>query len=388
MSVTVPFVTARLGTKPELVPKVVWGLATGEYERVGGIIRRADNKRIVTWLRNVEGRSITGASPATNFGPLMQLTAATSLLNLSVTAIGFAMVMERLNAIELKLDAILKAIQEVNRKLDLSFYANFRAALELARTAFTMQDERNRLTSATQAINRFLEAEHHYLALLDIELEAGSLAVSPFLSTLILAYVSAARCYLELGEVETARRQLEEGRQTLASRVQLFYDSIIGVNPAIYLHPDLDDRISLERMTQLMRHEDSTLTEAVVFEKLRTSLWETASENPDPWLKRLPGSLWCHSEDGEIKMAKIKRPRSKEDKLKRLLPRLPEAFAQVEQAVEATSCIDGYQIELGYLLEHNISFTDWQQLELPSTSQDDPIILVIPQESELLLVGH
>jgi hypothetical protein len=187
MLVTVPLVTTTLGTRPELAPRVVWGLITGEYERVGGIIRRADNKQIVTWLRNLEGGSITETASVADLGPLLQLNAATSLLNLSVTAIGFAMVMQRLKAVELKLDAVLEAIQEVNRKLDLSFYANFRAALELASTAFAMQDERNRLTSATQAINRFLEAEHHYLALLDTELEAGSLAVSPFLSTHILA---------------------------------------------------------------------------------------------------------------------------------------------------------------------------------------------------------
>jgi hypothetical protein len=170
--------------------------------------------------------------------------------------------------------------------------------------------------------------------------------------------------------------------------VQQFYASVIGVNPAIYLHPDLGDSISLQRVTQLMRYEDPALTEAAVLEKLRTSLWETASENPDPWLKQFPESIWRHNVDGEMKLARITRPRSKEDKFARLLPRLPEAFAQVEQAVESTSCIDGYHIELGYLLEHNIPFTDWQQLELPAASQNDPIMLIIPQESELLLEGH
>lgn len=357
------------------------------YERVGGVIRRIDNKQIVTWLRNIEVQTVD-LSVLNKFGPLLQLTAATSLLNLSVTAVGFAVVMQRLNTIERKLDAISKALEEVNRKLDLSFYANFRAALELARSAFAMQDETNRRISATQSINRFLEAEHHYVGLLDMELEAGSLAIFPFLSTLILAYMSVAHCYLELGEIRTARHHLQEGSQILSGRVERLRSSVIDVNPAIYLHPRLADDIPLERVARLMRHRDPALTEANVFERLRSLLWETATQNPDEWLKSLPISVWNHEVDGERKKGPVKLPLSKEEKLERLLPRLPEAFTQVEQAVETVGCVDGYQIELDYLMEHNISLKDWQSLELPAPSQDDPIVLVIPEESELVALAR
>jgi hypothetical protein len=46
--------------------------------------------------------------------------------------------------------------------LDLGYYANFRAALDLAVNAFTMTKAENRRSSALQAINRFLETEHIY----------------------------------------------------------------------------------------------------------------------------------------------------------------------------------------------------------------------------------
>ena len=72
------------------------------------------------------------------------------------------MVMRRLEVIEQKLASIASLLAGVNRKLDLSFYANLRAALELARTAFEMREESNRRITDTQAINRFLEAEHCY----------------------------------------------------------------------------------------------------------------------------------------------------------------------------------------------------------------------------------
>lgn len=381
----IPVVTQTLGVKPEMARKVIQGLSNGTYERVGGVIRHAKTKRTVAWLRSMGENVQIDVYKLLNLGPLMQLTAATSLLNLTVTAVGFAMVMHRLSAIQIELQAISKQLEEINYKLDLGFYANFQAALDLARSAFSMQGAANRRTGATQAINRFLEAEHHYLGLLDMELAAGSLAVSPFLNTLILTFVSVARCYLELDEIQSARDHLQQGSNVLASRAKRFYDSVIGVNPAIYLHPELAETISLTRLTQVLRYNDTTLTEATVFESVRSLLWKTASESPDSWLKQLPQAIWRHDVDGTVKIGPVGRPRSTEDKLGRLLPRLPKAFSQVEQAVESVGCVQGFQIELDYLMDHNISLEDWQNIELPATTQEDPIVLLIPHESELLL---
>ncbi len=67
-----------------------------------------------------------------------------------------------LNAIEQRLKNIAEIFKKIDRKIDLSFYANFRAALDLAHNAFTMNKAENRRSSALQAINRFLEAEHIY----------------------------------------------------------------------------------------------------------------------------------------------------------------------------------------------------------------------------------
>jgi hypothetical protein len=241
--------------------------------------------------------------------------------------------------------------------------------------------------SATQAINRFLEAEHHYLSLLDTELEAGTSAIFPFFSTLILAYMSVAHCYIEMGEIQTARRHLQEGSQTLTERLENFYDMLIGVNPAIYLHPKLANIITLERMTQVMRYRNPTLTESEAFEELRQLLWETSTTNPDLWLKKLPVSLWNSDVDGKVKKV-IPISRKPKGKIENLLLRLPEAFAQVEQAIETVGCVNGYQIELDYLLANNFNFDDWQNIEIPYFSKSDPIVLVIPEESELAALAH
>jgi hypothetical protein len=383
MSTFIPIITTTLGARPELTAKIIWGLDNGEYERIGGVIRHTENKQIITWLRNIDGRSID-PSIVTKLGSLTQLSVATSFLNLSVTAVGFVMIMRQLQVIEQKLASIASLLAGVNRKLDLSFYANFRAGLELARTAFEMREASNRRITATQAINRFLEAEHHYLGLLDMEFDAGSWAVAQFIDTLILAYVCTARCYLELGEVETARHRLDEGSRTLFPRVRRYYEAVVGVNCAIYLHPQLSSKISLKRITQLLRCQDPALSEASVFEKFRLSIWETASQNPGTWLKKLPQSLWNPEVDGKKKIGPVKIPRGEDEPLALLFPRLPEAFGQVERAYETARCMEGFQVELEYLIDKNISFEEWQRLPMPEASSGEPIVWLLPKDSELI----
>ena len=379
----VPIITATLGTNPALAASIISGLNSRVYETVGGVVRKADTKEVVTWLRSMTDEPSIGPSAIQLLGPLVQLNAAVSILNLSITAVGFAVVMKRLAAVERRLTSISKMLEGIGRKIDLSFCANLRAALELARTAFAMTGENNRQAAATQAINRFLETEHLYLGLIDIELSEGGWTVSPLLHTQILATVSASRCYLELGEMETARRHLLEGAAAIEPRVRRFHETVVGVNPAIYLHPKLADAVTLERMTKLLHWELPGLAETQVFEKLRKSIWETASLNPDPWLKKLPTALWNHDVDGETKFGPVKRRRSSDEMFERLLPRLPDAFDQVEQAHEALGCVRGFEAELQFLLENKISFDDWQQVKMPSTSADDWLVCLIPENSDL-----
>jgi hypothetical protein len=55
MTGVIPIVTTTLGVRPEISDEVIRGLMPPKpiYERVGGVVRRIDNKQIVTWLRNV-----------------------------------------------------------------------------------------------------------------------------------------------------------------------------------------------------------------------------------------------------------------------------------------------------------------------------------------------
>ncbi len=59
----------------ELDDEMAKALRTGRLERVGGVIREADTKRIVAWLRQVDA--------STDLGQLLRLTSVASTLDLA-----------------------------------------------------------------------------------------------------------------------------------------------------------------------------------------------------------------------------------------------------------------------------------------------------------------
>jgi len=50
MPPVIPIINTTLGTTPELLAQVTTGLQSSVYERIGGVVRRADNGQIVTWV--------------------------------------------------------------------------------------------------------------------------------------------------------------------------------------------------------------------------------------------------------------------------------------------------------------------------------------------------
>jgi hypothetical protein len=115
------------------IPKhITQGISNGTYERVGGVIREANSKHVVAWLREAGEAGKILESVLQNVG------AVSSILNLAVSTTGFIVVLKRLGIIEQQLQQAQVALQTFDYKIDLSFYANFRAALNLAMNAFTM----------------------------------------------------------------------------------------------------------------------------------------------------------------------------------------------------------------------------------------------------------
>jgi hypothetical protein len=375
------------------IPKLIeQGLSNGTYERIGGVIRESNSKQIVAWLREGSDASKILESVLLNVGSV------SSILNLAVSTIGFAVVLKRLGVIELQLQQAQEVLQTIGYKIDLSFYANFRSALDLAINAFTMDNSENRKMSAIQAINRFLEAEHHYTKLTDIEIGNGSQVADEYLSTLCLAYVTEVRCYLELEEINTARRRLQEGIAILRPRFEKYVSTLLTSNPAAYLHPSLMKQVGLKRLTKVYQWLEPKLDESDVFELQRENLFKLA-QNPSEWTNSLPQAILI-PKGGSTALTNVFNGLAKQSKkLIGTLPskskthagssetvtpspetdiydRLPAMMELIETMVEDDNRLAMYESEIDAIHRSGMSFQEWRQLAPSSTTQENGVDLI------------
>jgi hypothetical protein len=377
---------------------IVHGISNGTYERVGGVVREIGSKQIVAWLREIHEKSDPVLS---NIMGLTSVSAVSSTLNLAVSTMGFMIVLKRLGIIEQQLEQAQEVLRAIDYKVDLSFYANFRAALDLAFNAFTMTNSETRKMSAMQAINRFLEAEHHYTKLTDIEIGNGSPVADEYLSTLCLAYVTEVRCYLELEELDTARRRLQEGATVLRPRFEKHVNTLLTSNPAAYLHPSLKEKVGLKRLTKVYQWLKPGLDESDVFEMHRENLFNLA-QKPEVWINSLPQGIRI-SKGGSATQTNVFNGLAKQSKKligvlpsmskisgaktgsqeavtqspeKEIFGRLPAAMELMETMVEDDNRLAMYESEVEMIHRLGMSFQEWQQLVPPSTAQGNGTNLI------------
>jgi len=383
------------------VPKhIALGLLSGKYERVGGVVREMGTKQVVAWLR--EGYNASNQVLSTVLSPsTLSATVNTALsfadpvlsvLNLAVSTMGFLIIKNRLGVLEKQLEQAQGVLQTIDYKIDLSFYANFRAALDLACNTFTMTNSETRKMSAMQAINRFLEAEHHYTTLADIEIGNGSLVADEYLSTLCLAYVTEVRCYLELEELDTARSRMQEGVAALRPRFEKHINTLLTSNPAAYLHPTLKEQVGLKQLTKVFQWLEPGVDESDIFEMQRENLFNLA-QKPDEWINSLPQAISIpksatHSKafDNFAKyskklvralpgMSSISGLKAESKEAERQSPEseifghLPTVMGVMESMVEDDNRLTMYDSELEIINRLGMSFHEWQQLAPPSTTQ-------------------
>lgn len=348
------------------------GLVNGSYERVGGVIRDSKTKKIVAWLREA-----TSQTSVANFsGIVSSLSLGTSLLNLGITTIGFALILRQLAVVEKRLQSIERTLEQINQKIDWAFYAKFRTALDLASNAFRMQQPENRRNSAMQAIDRLLEIEHYYIACLRNAIQQQSEVAADYLSLLFLAYIAEARCYLELEEIVNAEHRLQAALDTLKPYTKQCIQILLTPNPAVYLHPNLIDKVDLRRLTKVYQYLDPSLDENAVFEAQRKNLIAIAQQMP--------------RDQADLTMAVAKNffksfdlSQTTQDLMAQftIYERLPAWMQTMEELIEASQRFEAYQSELQAIAQLQLSFQEWAQLTPASAHPDQSqLVYLIPNK--------
>jgi len=355
-----------------LANAIVKGLESGEFVRWGGVIREASSGRIVTFLRETGSTATQIPQRLQQAEALLQVGSAASVLSLGVSVMGFALVMQRLNELEQRLKQAEELLKKIDRKIDLGFYANFRAALDLANIAFTTSQQKNRERAAFQAIDRFLAAQHHYFDYANTELAQGSQIADEYLLTLCLAYIAEARCHLELGEPDTAMSRFQEGATKIRACIQRYIELLLTSNPAVYLQPQFKEQIDLRRLTRIYQWIDPTLDENAVFQMQRENLFKIARE-PNKWVESLPAAILTRVEVQGGWLGP-----SQDDLRREANNRLPNLLEVMESMVETNRRFEAYQAEVAAIAQLGISFHDWLQLA-PATEEK-------PEEAELMYI--
>ncbi|PSN13997.1 hypothetical protein C7293_13475 [filamentous cyanobacterium CCT1] len=338
----------------DIPQKIAEGLASGTLERVGGVVREVGSKRVVAWLREIPNTSA-------NLEHILYINMATSALTLGVTLAGFTVINHRLQNIEEHLKDIQTTLNKIDQKLDLSFYAKFRAALDIAKKAFEMENTENCKALAFQTIKSFAESEHVYTQYLDQNLQIQGRAMHEYLSILALIYLAETRCYLELGEYSSAMERLNEGYSKIQNYTRLYIEMLLTSNPAAYITPFLKEEISLSRLTRIYQWLDPSMGEGDVFEELRSKLFKWHADasmlNGFRWLKELPPAIL--TEDEFEKKGYFQRS----EQVEQALSCLPKVMERMESAIETCNRLNGYQAEVQTMEKFGISFQEWLGLQ-------------------------
>ncbi len=219
-----------------------------------------------------------------------------------------------------------------------------------------------------------------------------------YLSTLCLAYVTEARCYLELDEIDTARRRLQEGAAILRPRFEKHINTLLTSNPSAYLHPSLKEQVGLKRLTKVYKWLDPGLDENDVFEMQRENLFKLA-QNPEEWTNSLPQAIRI-SKGGTATPTNVFNDFAKQSKkfigalpsmskMKAGSPdaltpspeieaygRLPAIIKLMETMVEDDNRLAMYESEVGTIHRLGMGFQEWRQLAPSITDQGNGTELI------------
>ncbi len=341
-------------------------LAAGVYERVGGVVRDSQTKQVVMWLRETgQMNHLPGAIPSV----LSSLGAMTSLLNLGVSTMGFALILQRLEGIERQIDHLGELIK-------IGFHAKCVAAIELAAHAVRMTDAANRRQMAIEAIALLTEARGLLVPLLDAELAQGSSTVPSYLAALSLTYISEARCYLEIEEAAIACRLLEHAAATLEPRVRQHVQTLLTAQPAAYLHSSLKRTIPRHRILNVLCWANPDLKKRGFLRSVPPQLAALEAQSIE-WIDSLPKAIWNPAIDDQESWAgwAIRQPglllapwlpsgwvHKQAQQASIIEHRLPKVFQTIETLIEGFQRLQIYSLEIRATQQLAMSFDSWQQL--------------------------
>lgn len=230
------------------------GLADGSMERVGGVFRFAENKRIVAWLR--EGGELTEEIASSRSGMLQTILKSTgrsaatisNILGKAVPVLSIAFAGYELSKMiggiednQREIEAIYERVEEQFRRDRLT---ELFTALEIGRRILNVRDPDVKAQQVGEVNVLLVKSKEHVTQYFN-DLLNGEL--NPETNEQALRYVTLAmqittmqaRCWLEIGEVESALEWLCFGWEETGGLTRRFAHARLGSRRAYFFHKSI-----------------------------------------------------------------------------------------------------------------------------------------------------
>ncbi|MFS8886599.1 hypothetical protein [Synechococcus sp. H70.2] len=402
----------------EIPEAILKGLQNGTYERVGGVVREVASKQVVAWLRETGG--LTLANSIGNWIPgvdiingilaniqlrqinlrlidignklntvlgLTQFNTALGLANLGLSAIGFAVVISKLDQIDSRIQNLQQSISELKDKIDRSLLAKAKSAINVAEIALKMSSQTNRKRLVTEVIQPLLEAEHYYQAAWDSNWnENNGILAREYILILSLVYVTEIKCYLELEEHEMALKRLAEAKEVLEPRIRKYVKLLLTENPSGYLHRDCQG-VSLSSVVEILKYVKGESDASKLFDEyIRPAIFNSQS------IKSWTDSIPLRSRNAILAIIApslidtggwiiwdpiVWDPPRREA----ILSNANQVIATAQSMIELDRRLEGYRYEITEMTRLGLSYQEWQSLVLPPRSSpenlDSKVLLLL-----------
>ena len=349
------------------------GLANGSLERVGGIVRFADNKQIVAWLqesRNFSNHATAGsallskllAAVGTNAGTVETLTSVGSLgldlVDMTVTLYMIYKIDRRIDSLQKEIGALCNLIETLNEKQN---YVAINVALDQANVFLKTDSVVDRDGMFQAVIHDLVRAEKTLLADIAHDLDANKLSEAGHLiDCAILIDWIAAYCAVEFGRDDQATLRLDMNTTSLKPHVQRLGQNLVGENPALYFHESVSDDF-LDRYIQIRAWLDGDV-----------NVWERV-------VKQARKDFWNDDSVGRLFRERRKFlhvwPKLRDE------PFYKENIPRAERVIENFQRLEGYAIQIESLQRPYRNYEVISKLAGKRLADHDDYVLVIDEDT-------
>jgi len=382
--------------------EVVMGLMTGQFKLHGGVIRGAPGTQyagqIIRHLLPVTTQTIDApilapisrALGAVNTyqlqllsGQVNVLTAATqqvlqiatstmalSGLNLAVTAVGFAVLNEKLQSLEGKLNEIQQEVRALRALMELEERAKLGAALRDLLNVVTIKNPDHRHTMLFNSKNVLAPINLKYKELLaGADIFETAMAYEEYFYLTSLAH---ARCLAELGMLDMANRDLEEAIEFWRKQAQRIANKfLLSDSPERFLFSDFAQEVPVSILIEWL---DFAYQE----EKGYGWIDELRGKTRSWYSQDYAGVAKWFSSVGKMlnrKISSVKLTEADQDR-ERVIP-------SFQKLVARNNVFEGYRAQYGLLEEHNVTPSEFESKVdlLAQRAAVDGYLILQPAES-------